>query len=587
VKTLSTFLFPLLVAGGCTMMVNGKPHRIGGSDPDPQPTAAATAPAATSGGAAKAPAASIPVGKPGQLITIPAALTATPLVTEIGQIGFDTTYGHVFGIGGNSPDCGNDITSQPIASIELKQAVPQMELTVVGGSNDGFVLRNANSVWFACEETTGGVPSISRLKEGWQPGRYDIYAVSRYGKNATHPFTVEVSDSSKPAPWPEKLKTISLPGKLASPMFVEVTTQPNRRIARAARAGWGCEKEAFANDPDLALTLERPIPGLVVRPLPSATPVNLRREAHGDSKKKADKGCPTYNHDYNSGGPSYHAEHELHFDKEDEGTFGISVGTTDAAKPTTVTLMIYDASTKLDALAPFAGGAAATLEDRWLGHTFPQLDLRELDQRSYAHQELTAKAFALAPKSTFVYAKLDFDKDIASGNSDSFPVKNEALLVTGVERGSVDVLTADGLSFRVKDTHVLLAPEGAAVVPAAPRALHKLDLGEAMNMLPPTAKNLATAHDKRLAAHEACVDRVWAPYGRQLPTYTHPAGVEIVTYESPRERAIKEAGNNAVDRTCGTAESVDKGSEQERVKMVAAIEKARAKLLAEATAAWH
>ena len=234
------------------------------------------------------------------------------------------------------------------------------------------------------------------------------------------------------------------------------------------------------------------------------------------------------------------------------------------------------------------GGAAATLEDRWLGRTFPQLDLRELDQHSYAHQELTAKAFALAPKSTFVYAKLDLDKDIASGDSDSFPVKNEALLVTGVEQGRVDVLTADGLHFRVKDTHVLLAPEGAAaVVPAASRALHKLDLGEAMNMLPTAAKNLAAAHEKRIAAHEACVDRVWAPYGRQLPTYTHPAGVEIVTYESPRERAIKDAGNNAVDKQCGTAESVDKGSEQERVKMVAAIEKARAKLLADATAAWH
>jgi len=523
--------------------------------------------------------------KPGQIITVDAALTANPMVTEIGQVGFDTTYGHVFGSSANSPDCGNDITSQPIASIELKQAVPQMELTVEGGSNDGFVLRNAKGVWFACVSTMGQVPAISGLKEGWQPGRYDIYAVSRYGKNATRPFTVEVSDSSKPAAWPAKLKTISLPGKLASPMFVEVTTQPNRRVARAARSGWGCEKDAFANDPDLALVLERPIPGLVVRPMPSATPVNLRREAR--DAKKANKGCPTSNHDGNSAGPSYHAPHELHFDKEDEGTFGISIGTADPNKPTTVTLMIYDASTTLEALAPFAGSASATLEDRWLGRTFPQLDLRELDHHSYAHQELTAKVFALAPKTTFVYAKLDLDKDIASGDTDSFPVKNEALLVTGVENGRVDVLTADGLHFRVKDTHVLLAPEGAAVVPAAPRALRKLDLGAAIGMLPPAAKNLATAHDKRIAAHEACVDRVWAPYGRQLPTYTHPAGVEIVTYESPRERAIKDAGNNAVDRQCGTAESVDKGSEQERVKMVAAIEKARAKLLAESTAAWH
>ena len=592
-KTLRSILFPLFSAGpltlflvaGCTMMVNGKPHRIGGSDPDPQPAQASATPApAATGGTAKA-AAPIPMGKPGQLISIPAALSATPMVTDLGQIGFDTTYSHVFGMGGNSPDCGNDITSQPIASFELKQEVPKMEVTVVGGSNDGFVLRKEKSVWFACEETTGGVPSINSLKEGWKPGRYDIYAVSRYGKNATRPFAVELTDSSKPAAWPETIKKLSLPGKLASPMFVEVTTQPNRRIAREARAGYGCGKDAFANDPDIALTLERPIPGLVIRPMPTAVPVNLRKEAR--DAKKPSKGCPTFHEAYVQAGPSYKVEHEIHFDKEDEGTFGISVGTADAAKPTTVTLMIYDASTKLDGLAPFAAPAAATLEDRWLGNSFPQLDLKDLDQGTYAHQELTAKVFALAPKSTFVYAKLDFDKDIASGASDSFPVKNEALLVTSFERGSITVLTADGLHFRVKDTHVLLAPEGAAVVPATPRALHKLDLGASIQALPPAAKNLATAHEKRIAAHEACVDRVWEPYGRQLPTYTHPAGVEIVTYESPRERAIKDAGNRAVDQKCGTAESVDKASEKERVQMVAAIEKARVKLLAEATAAWH
>ena len=231
------------------------------------------------------------MGKPGQLITIPAALTATPLVTDLGQIGFDTTYGHVFGIGGNSPDCGNDITSQPIASIELKQEVPQMELTVVGGSNDGFVLRKANSVWFACEETSGGVPSISRLKEGWKPGRYDIYAVSRYGKNATQPFAVEVSDSTKPAPWPETLKKISLPGKLASPMFVEITTQPNRRIAREARAGWGCEQGRVRRTIRISRSCSSGrFQGSSCARCRAPMPVNLRREAR--DAKKAEQGLP-------------------------------------------------------------------------------------------------------------------------------------------------------------------------------------------------------------------------------------------------------------------------------------------------------
>ena len=579
VNTLSTFL---LLAAGCTVMVNGKPRRIGGSDPTPEATAQAQPPPAAAANA-DAKAAPVVPSKPGQLITVDASLTSAPRVAEIGSIAFDTTYTHVYGLRGQSPDCGNDMTSQPIASVELKQAMPSLEITVEGGSNDGFVLRSEKGMWFACEGTTSGVPAVSKLKEGWQPGRYDIYAVSRYGKNANRPFSVEVADPSKPAQWPASLKTIALKGKLPAPMLVEVTTQPKRRIARKERSGWGCERAALPDDPDLALVLERPIPGLVVRPMPSATEVVLRKELHDE--KKPNRGCPTSN---GGEGPSYHAQHEIHFEKEAEGTFGIAVGTADATKPTTVTLMIYDSSTKFDALAPFPGVPTDTLEQRWLGRLFPQLELKELDlHRDWARAELSAKVFALAPKSAFVYAKLDLDKDIASGDSDQFPVKNEALLVVGIEHDRVDVIAADGMHYRIKDTHLLLAPDGAAVVPAAPRALHKVDLGNAMGMLPPSAKSMADAHTKRLDAHEKCVDRVWEPYGRQLPSYSHPAGVDIVVYESPRTRQIKDAGNAAVDRTCGTRDSVDVQSEKERVKMVAAWDKARVKLLADATTAWR
>ncbi|MEO8554930.1 MAG: hypothetical protein ABI678_33355, partial [Kofleriaceae bacterium] len=160
-KPLSTFL---LLAAGCTVMVNGKPRRIGGSDPTPETTAQAQPAAAAD---PKSPAAP---SKPGQLITVDGSLTSAPLVAEIGSVAFDTTYTHVYGLGGQSPDCGNDMTSQPIASVELKQAMPSLEISVEGGSNDGFVLRSAKGMWFACEGTTSGVPAVSKLKEGWQPG---------------------------------------------------------------------------------------------------------------------------------------------------------------------------------------------------------------------------------------------------------------------------------------------------------------------------------------------------------------------------------------------------------------------------------
>ena len=518
------------------------------------------------------------------MITVDATLTSTPQISAIGTVPFDTYFNKQFG-NGNSPNCGNAMTSRPIASLDLKQAMDSLELTVSGGSDDGFVLVHGKSLWFACTTTTGTLPSISKLKEGWQPGRYDIYAVSNYGDGAGHPFEVEIVDTSKPAVWPAKLKTIAITGKLAAPVFVEVTTQPNRRKLRALRAGGGCEKDAFPDDPDLAVAIERPIPGLVIRPLPSATPVMLRRELR--EGKKPDKGCTTSGPE--RGGPSYHANHELHFDREDEGTYGISLGTADASHPTTVTLMIFDASTKLDALAPFPYvPTTSSIGERWLGYQFPQLDLDELDiHREFSRAELAAKVFALAPKTAFVYAKLDLDKDLASGPSDAFPTKNEALLVIGINGEQINVMAADGLRYTVKDTHLLLAPDGAAVVPAAPRPLQTLDIGSATALLPPSAKALATAHAKRVAAKEACVDRVWAPYGRQIPTYTHPAGVEIVIAESPATRRIKDAGNDAVNRQCGTEQADEKQTEVDRVKMVAEIEKARAKLLVQATAAWR
>jgi len=582
---------PLLLAAGCTVMVNGKPRRIGGPDPTVAATTAAApaptaAPAPVAGGTAPAaPAPTKQVTRPvaaaaTRLVAIDSSLTSVPIITRIEGVAFDTTYSKQHGHG-NSPDCGNDMTSAPIASIEIKQPLTSLHIAVVGGSNDGFVLRRGDAMWFGCTHSTGTVPTITGLKDGWQPGRYDIYPISRYAKNARPDFQVEVFDPSKPAVWSDGAKKIAIAAKLPVPVFVEVTTKPGRQM-RAEHAGWGCDKIAFASEPDIVLEIARPIPGLIVRPLPTANPVTLRRELR--DAKRPDRGCPKTGQTSRGSQvtPSYHATSEVHFDHDDEGTYGISVGTPDGDRPTMVTLMIYDASTKLDpfALHPYPGDAGA-LERRWLGLYFPQLDLRELDAtRDYAHAELTAKLFAMAPKNTLVYSKLDLDKDIASGPSDAFPKRNEPLLVLDAEGTRVEVLTADGLRYHVKSTHVLLAPDGEPALLTTPRALKKLSIGAAIALLPPAAKPLAAAHQKRLDAWEKCTARVWAPYGRQLPSYTRPAGVDIVVYESPRTKGIRASGQAAMDRQCGTDEAIAKQTEATRVKLVVEVDKGRAKLLA-------
>ncbi|HEU0033455.1 MAG TPA: hypothetical protein VFQ53_22640 [Kofleriaceae bacterium] len=576
-----------VLAAGCTVMVNGKPRKIGGgSDPQPTATTTGSSSSSSSGAAAQTQApAKRPAVAAATKIVIQQTLTSAPLITKVDGVAFDTTYSKLFG-SYNSPDCGSEMPSAPIASFELKQAMPSLNVTLVGGSNDGFVLRRGDAMWFACSHTTNSLPEISALKEGWQPGRYDIYPVSRYAKSASPTFEIEISDPTKPVPWSESLKKITIAQKLATPMFVEVTTRPDRRKLRADVGGWGCEKAAFAVEPDLALVLERPIPGLIVRPLPTTTPVVLRRELR--DAKRPDRGCPhheqrTITSNYT---PSYSADYEIHFDQDDEGTYGISVGTADPARPTTVTLMIYDKDTKLEPLAPHTfGGDALALERRWLGLYFPQLDLREPDgDRDYAHAELAAKLFAIAPKQTFVYAKLDMDKDLAQGSSDAFPKKNEPLLLVGLNSSQAEVLAADGLRWWVKPQHLVLEPDGPAALPTAPRSLGKLDIGRVIALLPPSAKPLVTAHEKRLAAWDKCTERAWAPYGRQLPTYTHPAGVDVVYYESARTKQIRAAGQAAMDRQCGSDDAVKKKTEAERVKMMVEVDKARAKLLAQATA---
>jgi len=103
-------------------------------------------------------------------------------------------------------------------------------------------------------------------------------------------------------------------------------------------------------------------------------------------------------------------------------------------------------------------------------------------------------------------------------------------------------------------------------------------------MLSPAQKKLGDAHYAQVKQREACLDRAWEPYRRQLPSYTRPAGVDIVVYKSARTNQIEEAGQRAMDKQCGTSEAFAKKTEATRAKLAIEVEKTRAKLLAEATA---
>jgi hypothetical protein len=578
-KKLSVLLFTL---AGCTVMVNGKPRRIGGGS-DPQPAAQQSAAVASRGTPAATPAAgkpSAPPLPPGKAVAVDKSLGRDPLVVSMTAV-FDTTWSKVFGHGSRSPDCGLDITSRPIGAFEITEPDSELHVALVGGRNDGFVVRKGDLYWTSCDS------EMAPGKDGWQPGRYDVYPVARYGEGGKPiPYELELYRPNAPVVTDGAQKLV-IAGKLDKPMFVEVTLKPNRRRLRAAHSGNRCDKIALPATPDIALVIERPVPGLTIRPLPTVTPITMRRErAATNDKERDEKYCVELRDRYsdvNRNLPSYIAASELRFDR-DEGEFGVSLGTAEAGGEDKVTLMVFDASTKFDEMhvRPF-GGENPTLEQRWLAYQMPQLDVDDLGwPDNYAEAERAARVFAAVPKQALVYAKLTFDKDIGGG--DGYPVKNEPLALIGLDRERATVLTADGMRFQVKASHVLLAPDGPVAVPAAPRPLRKLEIGGTIAMLSPAQKKLGEAHYARVKARDACLDRAWEPYRRQLPTYTRPAGVDIVVYKSARTKNIEEAGQRAMNAKCGTDAAFAKKTEATRVKLAAEVEKTRAKLLVQATA---
>jgi len=561
-----------LAACGLKVNINGQTHTLGGSKPAAAPaptttTAATNAPASPGAPEAPQPAANYTPA----MLAVHEALTATPMLADVQGVSLDASFRKT--IGGESPDCGSQVAPKPVAVIDIQQPSPNMHISVNGASNDGFVVKKGNLFWTTCTETISQVPEMGPPKEGWQAGKYEIYPVTRYAKQGEgHHIEVAVFDPTNDAPWSAKVRGVKLDHKLAQPMLVEVPVRADRSLRREGLSGYGCSKAAFAFEPDISLLVARPIPGLVVRPLPTKTPVTVRLER----KEKHEKSCPHQRDGY-SHGPSWQPESEIRFASEDEGLFGISVGLPPGATEDKVTLMIYDASTQFDPLAQVALTGPLDVAHRELPYHFPQLDLDDLRLDNRAHAELIAKVFASAPADAFVYPNIDLDGDVArGGNGKDYPKKNEPLLVLSAG-DHVRVLAQDGFVFDVKATHIVLAPEGAAAPLAAPRPLDKkTELGTLENLDPDKtlAKNLDAFTKKR----DACVDRVAAPYDRQVPTVY--VGNEAITVDDARTRRIRDAEDSAIIRTCGSRENWEKQVEATRVKILAQVEKSRASLLA-------
>lgn len=559
-----------LAACGLKVNINGQAHTLGGGGSQPQAAAAAT-PQAPGGAQNQADAPMPAANYTPAAIAVQQALTATPLLADVQGVALNISVRKA--IGSESPDCGNITSGKPVAVIDLQQPAPGMHITVHGAGDDGFIVKKGRAYWSTCTETISQVPEMSAPKEGWQPGRYEIYPVTRRSPTEEgHHIEVAVFDPANEAPWSAKVRGVKLDHKLAAPMLVEVPVRADRQQRREGLSGSGCSKAAFAFEPDISLLVERPIPGLVVRPLPTKSPVTVRLER----KDKHEKFCPQ-SRESSSHGPSWQPESEIRLGNEEEGLFGISVGLPPGATDAKVTLMIYDASTQFDPLAQVALAGPLDLPHHELPYHFPQLSLDDLRLDNRAHAELIAKVFAAAPADAFVYPNIDLDGDVANGgNGHDYPKKNEPLLVLSAG-DHVRVLAQDGFSFDVKATHIVLAPEGGAAPLAVPRPLDKKTELGTLEQLDPD-KTLAKNLDAFTKKRDACVDRVAAPYDRQVPTVY--VGNEAITVDDARTRSIRDAEDRAIIHSCGSRESWEKQVEATRVKILAQVEKSRASLLA-------
>jgi hypothetical protein len=173
-------------------------------------------------------------------------------------------------------------------------------------------------------------------------------------------------------------------------------------------------------------------------------------------------------------------------------------------------------------------------------------------------EHVRQKAFLLAPREAFVYARETFRReDVGVGMGDIYPQTDEPLLVVG--RGDngagVRVINAEGFSWSLYDTKLLATkPAGAPVLPAT---IHPLDssyevdeLKDANTFETGAQAPIAKKYLASIETWNTCVDKVLDKYGgaaaNDYDVITYRAG-KVVKVEGLSEKAWKEA-----DRTCRT-----------------------------------
>jgi hypothetical protein len=511
--------------------------------------------------------------------------TAKPMHATTGPINYLGSYSKVFSSDSLASCATMKVADTPAAFVDLKSPTPTTRISVWGDNSAGFATRINGINYLDCANSSTGP------KGGWPAGRIEIFPLGNLDQPG-NTFVIAVDDPETAAT-DSQIQEVTLPGKLAKPMFVSVALRSDRWQMPKDLLGADCGNNTFAGVSDLRLTLSRPIPGLAIVPLASGTTVRTLVM----SKTIGGKMCPDAQRETTRHGGGHPNDTIGAFDSptwssdgtvfiSEDGTYDLQIGAP-AGATGSVTLMIYDESTALSPLEAFALDES-TLGDREIARAYPQLNLARVRGKNYAGVQLAANLFSSAPKNMFVYPTIVLDSDLTSPTLSGLTMQegtsllaHEPLLLLDAKLG--EILTADGLVIQVSPKYLSAKVPDVVELPTKPRPISTQEYTDAWFdklavLLPPNAKSV-TAYAKAKQQFEKCSTAAYAPYQRRLPSIERPGGVQLVVVKNAAYQRIEEAGSRAVDAACGTEEAFNAKLEKMRKSTIAEFESLRPALL--------
>jgi hypothetical protein len=247
----SLLLSSVLVAtAACTVMVNGKPRRIGGGGDDATAAASGATAGGTTGQAGSPTKSNAPViGSLGETIKLPAGFTG-PLITPVVQLRVDDIRISDLGFSKCDPGGGAFTTAQAPFSFELAAEVTDMRLRVEGpkgyGLGGGAVVIFPGGE-FVCDDTKNEI-----FQSKWPKGTYKVMLFAHsIGMSGALRFEVPAKTAAAVEKAKGALPTITAGADGATNPAWPVM-RPSGVSAEAADIGMGCGQDKHARVTPLA-----------------------------------------------------------------------------------------------------------------------------------------------------------------------------------------------------------------------------------------------------------------------------------------------------------------------------------------------